>query len=202
MAVLRLDPIIIDGAALASALERDPFDELGYAMLARAGRMSEQVVAAVQRATPAGGLSLDDAVIGGLLVRMSKLTRAVFDATQADESEAHLALSRWPRRRSRFAGWSCRTTCRRFADFARTHSPTGARNSSAWEPRGIPRTTANTPHARRSRLMSSGSCERPRSAGMTCHGEPIAGAPTCAIAAKTLTRSESTTRCSPAIRTT
>jgi len=39
-------------------------------------------------------LTLDQAVVGGLLVRTAKLTRGVFDACQAEESEAHLALSR------------------------------------------------------------------------------------------------------------
>jgi hypothetical protein len=84
----------VDQPALAKAESRDPFDQLCYEMLARGGQMAEQVVAAVERATPAEGLNLDEAVIGGLLVRTAKLTRGIFDATQAEESEAHLPLSR------------------------------------------------------------------------------------------------------------
>lgn len=91
---LRLAPIVVDSDALARSETRDPFDRLAFEMLARSGRMTEQVIAAVQRATPPTGLELDEAVVGGLLVRTSKLLRGVFDATQADESEAHLALSR------------------------------------------------------------------------------------------------------------
>jgi hypothetical protein len=109
---------VIDEAALAAATSREPFDHLGYEMLARGGLMAEQVVVAVQNAAAPAGLSLDEAVVGGLLVRMTKLLRGVFDATQADESEAHLALSRCVaetavtlRRLARFAD---ATTFRRF----------------------------------------------------------------------------------------
>jgi hypothetical protein len=91
---LDLPVILIDPAVLSSARSRDPFDVLGHQMLARGGRMLEQVVAAIQRATPPSGLTLDEAVVGGLLVRTAKLTRGIFDATQADESEAHGVLSR------------------------------------------------------------------------------------------------------------
>lgn len=63
-------------------------------MLARAGRISDQVIAAVERETLEAGLDANEAVVGGLLVRMNKLLCGVFDATQADESEAHAPLSR------------------------------------------------------------------------------------------------------------
>jgi Family of unknown function (DUF5677) len=93
-ATLQLPLIVVDSDALGAAETREPFDQLGYEMLARSGRMSEQVIAGVERASAKDGLDLDQAVVGGLLVRASKLLRGVFDATQADESEAHLALSR------------------------------------------------------------------------------------------------------------
>jgi hypothetical protein len=94
MRKLDLPPIVVDFDELRNADERDRFDELGWEILARAGRMVEQVVAAVERATAASGLTLDQAVVGGLLVRTSKLLRGVFDATRSEESEAHSALSR------------------------------------------------------------------------------------------------------------
>jgi hypothetical protein len=93
-ATLELRPITIDGSVLDSTTSRDPYDQLAEEMLARGGMMCEQVVAAVRRATPASGLDIDQAVIGGLLVRVAKLTRGTFDATQAAESEAHLVISR------------------------------------------------------------------------------------------------------------
>lgn len=40
------------------------------------------------------GLTLDEAVKGGLLVRLTKLLRALFDSTQAEDSEAHQILGR------------------------------------------------------------------------------------------------------------
>jgi hypothetical protein len=91
---LEVPPIVIDRETLRATESREPFDRLGYEMLARSGRMAEQVVASVQRATPSSGLTLDESVVGGLLVRTVKLTRGIFDATQAEESEAHLVLSR------------------------------------------------------------------------------------------------------------
>jgi hypothetical protein len=92
--VLDLPLIFVDRDLLASAESGEPFRQHGYELLARVGQMSEQMVAAVQRATPAEGLTLDGAVVGGLLVRLSKLTRGIFDAVQAHESEAHGPLSR------------------------------------------------------------------------------------------------------------
>lgn len=92
--VLDLQPIVVDRRQLVAADSGEQFRQHGYEMLARVGQMSEQIVDAVQRETPAEGLSLDEAVIGGLLVRLSKQTRGIFDATQADESEAHGPLSR------------------------------------------------------------------------------------------------------------
>jgi hypothetical protein len=92
--LLHLAPIVIDRRALSESESRDPFDQFAEEMLARGGSIAEQVIASVQRATPPEGLDLDQAVVGGLLVRVAKLIRGVFDATQADESEAHLALSR------------------------------------------------------------------------------------------------------------
>jgi hypothetical protein len=91
---LKLDPITIDRDALERTGERDPFDRLALEMLARVGMMSEQIAASVQRASAPRGLTLDQCVVGGLLVRVSKLVRGVFDACQADESEAHLPLGR------------------------------------------------------------------------------------------------------------
>jgi hypothetical protein len=91
---LDLPPITLDGDVLRETTSRDPFDQLMAEMLARAGMMSEQVIAGVQRATASEGLDLDKAVLGGLLVRIAKLMRGIFDSTQADESEAHLVLSR------------------------------------------------------------------------------------------------------------
>lgn len=91
---LDLSPITVDEGLLSKTRSREPFDHLAVEMLARAGKMVEQVVSGVQRETVASGLSLDEAVIGGLLVRLGKLTRGVFDSAQTDESEAHLVLSR------------------------------------------------------------------------------------------------------------
>lgn len=94
MVRLDLPPIVIDFDELRQVDERHRFDELGWEVLGRAGRIAEQVVAGVARATPPTGLTLDEAVVGGLLVRTSKLVRGVFDASQMDESDAHLVLSR------------------------------------------------------------------------------------------------------------
>ena len=94
MPKLDLPPIAVDFEALRLTDDRWDFDLLGFEMLARAGRMAEQVGAGVARATPPTGLTLDEAVVGGLLIRLTKLVRALFDSTQADQSEAHLALSR------------------------------------------------------------------------------------------------------------
>jgi hypothetical protein len=62
-------------------------------MLARAGKLAERLIASAQE-KQGEGLDLNQAVIGGLLIRSAKLTRAIFDSTQAEESEAHATLSR------------------------------------------------------------------------------------------------------------
>ena len=91
---LGLDPVIIDHGLLHETTEREPFDELGWQMLARAGRLTERLVESVGRRNGAVvALDLDQAVVGGLLVRVAKLIHSVFDATQRD-SEAHSPLSR------------------------------------------------------------------------------------------------------------
>jgi hypothetical protein len=86
--------ITLDEDLPRETTSREPFDQLMAELLARAGMVSEQVAAGVQRATITKGLDRDQAVLGGLLVRMGKLTRGVLDSTQAEESEAHLVLSR------------------------------------------------------------------------------------------------------------
>lgn len=56
----------------------------------------ELVVGATGRQTDGStrGLTLDEAVNGGLLVRLTKLLRALFDSTQTEDSEAHQILAR------------------------------------------------------------------------------------------------------------
>ena len=90
---LDLPAITVDSDFLAQSTTREPFDDLALEMLARAGRMTEQVIAGVGEAS-ADGLDRDQAVVGGLLVRCAKQCRGLFDTAQADESEAHLPLSR------------------------------------------------------------------------------------------------------------
>lgn len=93
---LGLPAIEIDWQKLRETNDRSDFDIVGYGMLRRAGMLCERVIEAVDGCTTGRrrGLSQDEAVIGGLLVRTAKLTRAIFDSTQADESEAHSPLSR------------------------------------------------------------------------------------------------------------
>ena len=79
----------------AASKDRSPFDVTGWELIARAGMTGEKVIAATGR-LPNGSyraLSLDEALNGGLLVRLTKLLRALFDATQSD-SEAHQILAR------------------------------------------------------------------------------------------------------------
>jgi len=45
---LVLDPILVDQDQLTSAVDRSPFDDLARLLLARVGRMAEQVVDSVQ----------------------------------------------------------------------------------------------------------------------------------------------------------
>lgn len=96
MTGLSLPPISIDWEAVESASERQPFDRLGWELIARAGQIGEIVVEAtgVDDSGNRRALTLDEAVIGGLLVRMTKLLRGLFDASQSDESEAHQILAR------------------------------------------------------------------------------------------------------------
>jgi hypothetical protein len=93
LVALDLPPIRIDRAALGATTDRQDFDEKGWEMLARAGKLAERLIASTQ-GKQGEGLDLDQAVIGGLLIRCAKLTRAIFDSTQAEESEAHATLSR------------------------------------------------------------------------------------------------------------
>jgi hypothetical protein len=93
LAVLDLPPIRIDRRALGATTDRQDFDEKGWEMLARAGKLAERLIASTEE-KQGEGLDLDQAVIGGLLIRSAKLTRAIFDSTQAEESEAHATLSR------------------------------------------------------------------------------------------------------------
>ncbi|WP_183343651.1 DUF5677 domain-containing protein [Conexibacter arvalis] len=96
LTTLGIPAIRIDTGHLSETDDRGEFDELGWQMLARAGRLCQLLVEKASRrsdGTPIG-LTLDEAVIGGLLVRVGKLTRAIFDSTQADGSEAHSPLSR------------------------------------------------------------------------------------------------------------
>lgn len=92
---LGLPGIRIDPEALSATEDRGDFDDLAAQMLARAGRLAERLIESVSRATNArgAGLDLDEAVIGGLLIRTAKLTRGVFDAF-GSESEAHGPLGR------------------------------------------------------------------------------------------------------------
>ena len=80
----------------SATTDRTPFDIVGWELIARAGQVCEIVVEATGR-RPDGSreaLKLDEAVNGGLLVRLTKLVRALFDSTQADNSEAHQILAR------------------------------------------------------------------------------------------------------------
>jgi hypothetical protein len=76
--------------------DRRPFDIAGWELIARAGMVGQMVVGATSQ-LPDGsrrGLTLDEAVNGGLLVRLTKLLRALFDSTQTEDSEAHQILAR------------------------------------------------------------------------------------------------------------
>jgi hypothetical protein len=65
-------------------------------MIARGGRLCEALVSSVQRTLRRTGsrLDVDQAVVGGLLVRLLKQTRALFGSAADQESETHLILSR------------------------------------------------------------------------------------------------------------
>jgi hypothetical protein len=88
MSTLGLPPIRVDFDELATTTESYPFDRAGWEFIARAGRLTRLLVDAT------GPLTVDEAVIGGLLVRVSKLLFDLFRATQEEESEAHGILAR------------------------------------------------------------------------------------------------------------
>jgi hypothetical protein len=80
----------------AADADRTPFDVFGWELIGRTGRLCETLVAATGglRDGSVRGLTLDEAVNAGLLVRLTKLIRALFDSTQSEESEAHQILAR------------------------------------------------------------------------------------------------------------
>lgn len=65
-------------------MERHPFDRVGWELIARAGRIGECVVGSTCLDDDGKNrpLTLDEAVIGGLFVRMTKLLRGLIDASQ------------------------------------------------------------------------------------------------------------------------
>jgi Family of unknown function (DUF5677) len=89
-------PIGIDWDELGRTDDRYPFDRLSWELLARVGQMCEQVMGGTGLGVDGERrpLSLDEAVAGGLFVRLTKLLRALFDATQSEQSEAHQILAR------------------------------------------------------------------------------------------------------------
>ena len=94
---LGLPRLSVAPAELRSATDdRWPFDVFGWELIGRTGQVCEMLVEATGRLRDGSkrGLSLNEAVNGGLVVRLTKLLRALFDATQADESEAHQILAR------------------------------------------------------------------------------------------------------------
>lgn len=96
MAAPSLPPISIDWEVIESTTDRHPFDRLGWELIARAGQIGEYVVDSTGLGDDGNrrALSLDEAVIGGLFVRMTKLLRGLFDASQSDESEVHQIVAR------------------------------------------------------------------------------------------------------------
>lgn len=103
MADLGLPLIRIDFGELTDTTDRYPFDRVGWEFIARASQLSVLLVEATGTVAgdPGGGaepqrrpLTLDEAVVGGLLVRVAKLLRALFDSTQSEQSEAHHILAR------------------------------------------------------------------------------------------------------------
>ena len=88
MTPLGLPPISVDFGELAETRESYPFDRAGWELVARAGRLTRLLVDAT------GPLTLDQAVVGGLMVRISKRLWDLFESTQAEESEAHGILAR------------------------------------------------------------------------------------------------------------
>jgi hypothetical protein len=96
VAALVLPPISIDWGVIESTTERHPFDRLGWELIARAGQIGEHVVDSTGLDDDGNRrpLTLDEAVIGGLFVRMTKLLRGLFDASQSEESEVHQIVAR------------------------------------------------------------------------------------------------------------
>lgn len=96
MSPLSLPPISIDWDLIESTSERWPFDRVGWELIARAGQIGEHLIDATG-ADEEGhrrGLTIDEAVTGGLFVRMTKLLRGLFDASQSEESEVHQIVAR------------------------------------------------------------------------------------------------------------
>lgn len=96
MTALGLPPISIDWDVLEETTDRHPFDRLGWELIARAGQVGEHVVetTGLNESGDRRALTLDEAVAGGLFVRMTKLIRGLFDASQSEKSEAHHILAR------------------------------------------------------------------------------------------------------------
>jgi Family of unknown function (DUF5677) len=96
LGALGLPRIRIDLESLEATEDRQDFDEKAWELLGRVGRLTELLIDSVNEDPEASeaGLGLDQAVVGGLLVRCAKQTRAIFDSTQAEESEAHSPLLR------------------------------------------------------------------------------------------------------------
>lgn len=88
--------ITIDFPLLQRTDDLWDFSEPGYELIARCGRLCEQLIDAVNTEIRESdqALDIDEAVVGGLLVRMAKLCRAIFDSSQSDQSEAHGPLTR------------------------------------------------------------------------------------------------------------
>lgn len=96
MTRLSLPPISIDWEMIESTADRWPFDRVGWELIARAGQLGEHLVDAtgVAASSKQRALTIDEAVIGGLFVRMTKLLRGLFDASQSEDSEVHQIVAR------------------------------------------------------------------------------------------------------------
>jgi uncharacterized protein DUF5677 len=96
MRFVEVPPIRIDFPLLQQTEDLWDFSVPGFELLARCGMLCDELIGSVNRRTKQGDrrLSLDEAVVGGLLVRMAKLCRAIFDSTQSEQSEVHSPLTR------------------------------------------------------------------------------------------------------------
>lgn len=81
---LRVEPIEFKPDDLSGATDRQAFDEIGWRMIRRGGLMAQACCDAT-----AEPLTPDQAVVGGLMVRASKLARGLFDATQMTDTVLH-----------------------------------------------------------------------------------------------------------------